>query len=114
MKKSENILILGLGGVGDYLAKRLSHEGHAITVVEQFPDALNRADGEIDARLIRGDAMSFSCWLDADAEKMDYLIAVTDDDAVNIIGSLIADRLGHSQEDRTGPVAGAVGEETPR
>jgi trk system potassium uptake protein TrkA len=94
MKNSENILILGLGGVGDFLAKRLSHEGHAITVVEQFPEAINRADGELDARLIRGDAMSFSCWLDADAGKMDYLIAVTDDDAVNIIGSMIADRLG--------------------
>ncbi len=94
MEKYENILILGLGGVGDYLAKRLSHEGHAITVVEQFPEAINRADGELDARLIRGDAMSFSCWLDADAGKMDYLIAVTDDDAVNIIGSMIADRLG--------------------
>ncbi len=98
MKKSENILILGLGGVGDYLAKRLSHEGHAITIVEQFPDAINRADGEIDARLIRGDAMSFECWLEADAKKMDYLIAVTDDDAVNIIGSLIADRLGIRQK----------------
>ena len=98
MKKSENILILGLGGVGDYLAKRLSHEGHAITIVEQFPDAINRADGEIDARLIRGDAMSFECWLEADAKTMDYLIAVTDDDAVNIIGSLIADRLGIRQK----------------
>ncbi|MEE4273111.1 MAG: Trk system potassium transporter TrkA [Thermoanaerobaculales bacterium] len=94
MKNSENILILGLGGVGDYLAKRLSHEGHAITIVEQFPDAINRADGELDARLIRGDAMRFSVWLDADARTMDYLIAVTDDDAVNIIGSLIADRFG--------------------
>ena len=98
MNKSENILILGLGGVGDFLAKRLSHEGHAITIVEQFPDAINRADGEIDARLIRGDAMSFECWLEADAKKMDYLIAVTDDDAVNIIGSLIADRLGIRQK----------------
>jgi len=98
MKNSENILILGLGGVGDFLAKRLSHEGHAITIVEQFPDALNRADGEIDARLIRGDAMSFECWLEADAKMMDYLIAVTDDDAVNIIGSLIADRFGIRQK----------------
>ncbi len=60
MKKNENILILGLGGVGYYLAKRLSHEGHAITVIEQNPDLIRRADGEIDARLIRGDAMSFS------------------------------------------------------
>jgi len=98
MKRSENILILGLGGVGDHLAKRLSHEGHAVTVVEQSPDAIQRADGEIDARFIRGDAMSFSCWLNADAANMDYLIAVTDNDAVNIIGSLIAARLGIRQK----------------
>jgi len=98
MKKSKNILILGLGGVGDFLAKRLSHDGHAVTIVEQISESINRADGELDARLIRGDAMSFSCWLDADASTMDYLIAVTDDDAVNIIGSLIADRLGIRQK----------------
>lgn len=98
MKKNENILILGLGGVGYYLAKRLSHEGHAVTAVEQFPDALNRADGEIDARLIRADAMDFATWTDADAPSMDYLIAVTDDDAVNILSALIADRYGIRQK----------------
>ena len=31
--ESTNILILGLGGVGFYLAKRLVHEGYAITVI---------------------------------------------------------------------------------
>ena len=94
MKKGENILILGLGGVGFYLAKRLSHEGHAITIIEQGSKAIGRADGEIDARLIRGDALSFSSWTEADAETMDYLIAVTDEDSVNILATLIADRCG--------------------
>jgi trk system potassium uptake protein TrkA len=94
MKNSENILILGLGGVGFYLAKRLSHEGHAITAIEQSPDLIRRADGEIDARLIRGDAMSFLTWAEAGANEMDYLIAVTDNDAVNIMGALIAERCG--------------------
>ncbi len=94
MKQNENILILGLGGVGFYLAKRLSHEGHAITAIEQSPELIRRADGEIDARLIRGDAMSFATWAEADASEMDYLIAVTDKDAVNIVGALIADRCG--------------------
>jgi trk system potassium uptake protein TrkA len=98
MKKSVNILILGLGGVGFYLAKRLSHEGHAVTIIEQIPEAINHADGEIDARLIRADAMDFSTWLDADAKTMDYLIAVTDDDAVNILSALIADRCGIRQK----------------
>jgi len=94
MKHSENILLLGLGGVGYYLAKRLSYEGHAITVVEHEPEPIQRADGEIDARLIRANAMSFSSWVEADAKEMDYLIAVTDEDAVNIMGALIADRCG--------------------
>ncbi len=94
MLKSENILILGLGGVGYYLAKRLSLEGHAVTVLEQSRRAIRRADNEIDARLIQADAMNFSTWLEADAKKMDILIAVTDEDAVNIMGALIADRCG--------------------
>lgn len=94
MNHSENILILGLGGVGFYLAKRLSHEGHAITVIEQSSELIRRADGEVDARLIRGDALSFSTWAEAGAHKMDYLIAVTDNDSVNIVGALIAERCG--------------------
>ena len=71
--------------MGYYLAKRLSHEGHAITIIESDPRLLQRADGEVDARLIRGDAMSFSSWADAGAEEMDYSIAVTDHDAVNML-----------------------------
>ncbi len=89
-----NILILGLGGVGYYLAKRLTHEGHAVTAIESSYDLIQRADGEVDARLIQGNAMSFDCWREANAETMDYMIAVTDNDAVNILASIIADRCG--------------------
>ncbi len=93
-KRSENILILGLGGVGYYLSRRLAREEHAITIIESDRERIKRADGEIDARLIRGSAMSFASWRQADAETMDYLIAVTDNDAVNIMASQIAHRCG--------------------
>ncbi len=93
-KPNESILIIGLGGVGYYLAKRLVHEGHAVTAIESVPELIRRADGEIDARLIRGDAMSFSSWAAADAGQADYLIAVTDNDAVNIMSARIAERCG--------------------
>jgi len=90
----EKILILGLGGVGTYLAKRLVHEGYAITVIEADPALIRDADGSLDARLIQGNAMSIECWRRANAEKMDYLIAVTDNDAVNMMAALIAHRFG--------------------
>ena len=42
MKKSENILLLGLGGLGFYLTKRLSQEGHQVTVIEKDPVLIER------------------------------------------------------------------------
>ena len=92
--KSTNILILGLGGVGFYLAKRLVHEGYAITAIESDRGMIRHADGSLDARLIQGNSMSIDCWQEAGAGRMDYLIAVTDNDAVNMMACLIADRFG--------------------
>ncbi len=92
--KHTNILILGLGGVGYYLAKRLVHEGYAITVIEADGTLVRHADGNIDARLIQGNAMSMECWNEIGADKMDYLIAVTNNDAINMMSCLIADRFG--------------------
>jgi len=92
--KSTNILILGLGGVGYYLAKRLAHEGYAITAIEPDGGMIRHADGDIDARLIQGNAMSIECWREVGAGKMDYLIAVTNNDAVNMMSCLIGDRFG--------------------
>ena len=93
-KTDQRILILGLGGVGYYLAKRLVHEGYAVTAIESDSDLIRRADGEMDARVIQGNGMSIACWKEADAEGMDFLIAVTDNDAVNMLAAMIADRFG--------------------
>ncbi len=93
-KRLQNVLVLGLGGIGSYLGKRLVHEGYAVTVIENDREPLQRADGNLDARLIKGDAMSVSCWQEANAQKMDLLIAVTDNDAVNMVASMIGHRFG--------------------
>lgn len=98
MKKSENILILGLGGMGRYLAGRLSHEEHQVTVIERHADRVRRAEGDLDARLLVGDALDFDNWGAAGAADMDYVIAVTDNDAVNILSSEIAQKLGIPQK----------------
>ena len=93
-KSDHNILILGLGGVGYYLAKRLVHEGHAVTIIEADPAKIRHADGHMDARLIQGNAMAVDYWREAGAGDMDFLIAVTNNDAVNMMACLIGDRFG--------------------
>jgi trk system potassium uptake protein TrkA len=94
----ESILILGLGGIGLYLAKRLVREGYAVTVLEADSQLINRADESLDARLITGSAMSIECWKEANAGDMDFMIAVTDNDAVNMLSALIADGFGIEQK----------------
>ncbi|CAG35453.1 Trk system potassium transporter TrkA [Desulfotalea psychrophila] len=95
---TEKILLLGLGGVGFYLAKRLVDEEYAVTIIEQDSKMIAMASQQIDARFIKGDAMSMGCWREAGAGSMDYLIAVTDNDAVNMMASLIANKFGIRQK----------------
>lgn len=91
---AENVLILGLGGIGMYLAKRLLHEDYAVTAIEPRSELIRIADGNLDARLINGSALEIKCWREADASQMDILIAVTDNDAVNMLAAMIGDRFG--------------------
>ena len=57
VKHSDKTLILGIGGVGMYLARRLVHEGAKVTVIETDPKMINEAAEILDARLIQGSAM---------------------------------------------------------
>jgi trk system potassium uptake protein TrkA len=94
----ENILILGLGGMGFYLAKRLQHEGYSVTAIEPDAKLVSYADSNMDARFITGSALNIDLWREANAEEMDYMIAVTNKDALNMMGAQIADRFGIPQK----------------
>lgn len=93
-EKAKHILILGLGGVGYYLAKRLQQEEFSITIIEPEMNQIRHADDTIDARVIKGEAMDINCWREAGAEKMDCLIAVTNHDETNMMAAQIADAFG--------------------
>lgn len=93
-KKAQNILILGLGGVGYYLAKRLQHEEFSITVIEPDAKQIRYADETIDIRIIKGEAMNIDCWKEAEAHKIDCLIAVTNSDETNMMAAQIGHAFG--------------------
>ena len=90
----KNILVIGLGGVGLHLTKRLVHDGYVVTVIESSQQLINSVNDAVDARVVRGNAMELGCWRQAKAETMDLLIAVTNEDSINMIASIIADRFG--------------------
>ncbi len=92
--KKERVLILGLGGVGYYLAKRLQYEEYAVTAIESDPEQLRYADETLDIRLVKGHAMDLECWQEVQPDKFICVIAVTDNDAVNMMAAQIADKLG--------------------
>lgn len=85
-----NVVIVGAGEVGTYLAERLSREDHNITVID--PDERRiRALGEyLDVLALQGNGATAQMQERADIRKVDLLIAVTNLDEVNMIACLMA------------------------
>lgn len=92
--ENENVLVLGLGGVGMHLTRRLSNEGHAVTVIETDPQLIRHASEQLDVRILSGNSMQLELWEQARASQIDLMLAVTNDDATNMMAGLIADKYG--------------------
>ena len=74
---SLNIVIIGVGEVGFNLAKYLSKEDHAITVIDVNSKKCLRVQNSIDAKVIEGDGTSQRLLAEIDMEKVDYILALT-------------------------------------
>jgi len=89
-----NIVIVGAGEVGFNLAKSLSKEDHSITVIDINPQKCSRLQNSIDARVIEGDGTSQRLLSDIEMEKVDYVLALTRIDEVNLVASQITSKMG--------------------
>ena len=91
MKK---IIIVGAGEVGSFLASKLSGEQHDVTVIEQNSKKVEELNNTIDALVIQGNGGSPSSLAQAGAENADLIIAVTDDENVNMLSCYLAKNMG--------------------
>lgn len=89
-----NIIILGAGEVGFFLAKNLSSEGHDIVIIDNDPAQIQRINESLDVMSIHGDGTGISNLKRAGLENADMLVAVTSTDEVNLIGCMIAKKFG--------------------
>jgi len=83
-------IVVGAGEVGYYIAKRLVGEGHDVTIIEENAAVKERVEKELDVLVIQGSGASPKALEAAGVSKTDLLIAVTDEDEMNLVASLLA------------------------
>lgn len=88
------ILIIGAGNAGQQLAMRLCEEKHSVVMVDTNPAALAEAEARLDILTVCGPGSSPRVLDEAQVEKCQLIIAVTDSDEVNILACLYAHAAG--------------------
>ncbi len=92
-----NIIIVGCGKVGLTLADQLCQENHTITLVDLDQDRLYDAVNTMDVQGVMGNGTSLSTLTEAGIADADLLIAVTDQDELNMLSCLIGRKAGGCQ-----------------
>lgn len=84
------IILLGAGTSGRMLAARLCEEQHDVVLVDRDPAALEEAESQMDLLTIQGDAADPSILELAGISRTDLVVALTDQESVNILACSLA------------------------
>ncbi len=90
-----NILIVGCGKVGSMLASELSRLGHDVAVLDREESHFSSLDSEFSGYTISGVPIDQDVLKRAGIEGCDALLAMTEDDNVNIMVCQIAREIFH-------------------
>ena len=91
------VIVIGIGEVGQHIARTLSGDRHDVTVVDADAVRVAALQGELDALVVAGDGASPKFLRELGAGRADLLCAVTQSDPVNVIAALVAHQLGARQ-----------------
>ena len=89
-----HVIVVGAGEVGSYVAARLSRERHNVAVVDIDADRLRQLGTELDVLTVEGSGTHPSVLSDAGLDRCELVVAVTSNDEVNLVASLIAKQRG--------------------
>lgn len=88
------VIIVGAGEVGSYVAERLSREGVDVAVIEGDAARLRALEEELDVLTVRGSGSHPDVLALAGLPRADLLVAVTNQDEVNMVASMVAKQAG--------------------
>ena len=89
-----DIVLVGAGRMGREISLRLAEEGHDITVVDSDEHCLEQIANSVDVMTLEGNGADYSVLSEAGVSEADLLIAVTNQDAVNMLCCLTGKKLG--------------------
>ena len=95
--ESRNVLIAGAGTIGKMVASEVRDKienSNCIMIEASKQSALKAAEELSDIMIINGDALESDILSEAEVSKADTYVALTDDDEVNVLSSLLARRFG--------------------
>ncbi len=87
------IIILGAGQVGGTLAENLANEANDITVIDSDETRLRELRDRLDIGVVSGEASHPDVLIQGGIEDADLMIAVTNDDEINMIACQVAHSL---------------------
>lgn len=87
-----DIIIVGCGKVGSALAEVLSEE-HNVTVIDKNEEVIDSRVNDLDVMGIAGNCLQTDVLEEANVDKANIFIAVTNSDEVNILSCLIAKKM---------------------
>lgn len=88
------IIIIGAGELGQLVASKLCSLNHDVVVVDPRSESLEEASGSLDTRFLVGVGTDVKTLKQAGAARADLLLALSGDEAANILSCAIAKRLG--------------------
>ena len=88
-----NVIICGAGEVGYNIARLLSDEKNQITIIDHDEDRIEQISNKLDVRTLIGYASHPKILKEAEADKSDMIVAVTQSDEINMISCQIASAL---------------------
>ena len=84
------IIVVGAGSIGTPLTEIATEGGNEVVVIERDEARADRAASAFDCLVLNADATTKETLADAGAERADGIISTTDQDATNIMISLLA------------------------
>lgn len=88
------IIIAGGGVIGFHIASLLTEEGHEVVVVEIAEEVLETIRRQLDVKTIHGNAATPNVLREAEADRADLVLAVTNSDETNMVTCFMAKELG--------------------